>query len=298
MPWTIPRGVRRFFSLAAAISLAAAVNALEIQNLASYGNLAFDSTRETSLGSALFSPNPYWAASIQISERIDDSLAFSLELERDPLLRNLVRALVNYDLGFVRLSAGPFFGPFNTADLPLSAGLSISARLEVAGILYGSFRSDSTIGAGASINGDYIQQSSELSAGFWLPNILLSVRLANDMFAHRLSQEKLIVDRRTRYELVIDIFKKNIPYTVHLNAGYDSLRRSYQGASSAENAEDQLDSIILGGGLTILLNQLFKMDIAMEATPSAWGVGGIAGPAASAFLFELTVGATITIPKK
>lgn len=277
---------------------ARAAGGLELTSSLFLGNLAFDTEAVTSLGSAddAFEPNWAYGGILSVSERVGENITFAAGFERDPTLRNLIFTRVGFDAGFAKLSVGPFFGPFNAEGSILTSGISTSLRLELPGVVFGSFRSDSTIGAGLAAPGDYVQQRSEVTVGVWVPNVLLSARLATDSFTYKEASDLTLEDERIRYEVIADTFKKNVPYTVRLNIGYENLKRSYIGATSADTEVDELGAALIGLELALQATSMLKISLGAEGALYAWGIGDMGSPGTDAVLFTARAGVVLTLP--
>lgn len=275
-----------------------AASGLEVSSTVSAGNLSFDTAATSSIGDAGGSFQPTWTygGNLSASEKIGDSISFSAGFDRDSILRNIVFTRVGFDAGFAKLAVGPYFGPFNAEGSVLTSGLSTNLRLEIPGVIFGSFRSDSTIGAGLAAPGDYVQERSEVLVGFWVPNILISARLASQSFTYKNSSDLTTVDERTRYEFVADTFKKNIPYTIRLNVGYENLKRSYVGATAATSYVDELGAAIIGLETAMQFSDFVRVALGAEGALYAWGIGELGSPATSAAFFTAKVGLTLIFP--
>jgi len=290
------------FAALALTLVAGSLFALEISSEASLGNMAFDTGRSTALSAPLngeaFAETWAYGGSISATENIGDAIYFSAGIERDPTIRNLVFTRVGFDAGFAKLAVGPFFGPFNTDGSVLTSGLSTTLRLEFAGLVFGSFRSDSTIGAGLAAPGDYVQERSEVTVGLWVPNVVVSVRLGSDSFTWKKASDLTIVDERTRYEFLADAYKKNIPYTVGVNFAYENLKRSYVGATSADSLTDELGSALIGMKLAFQVTDHLRISAGGEAALYAWGIGDLRSPPVNSALFNANLGVTLTFPSR
>ncbi|MFA6507353.1 MAG: hypothetical protein WCT14_14740 [Treponemataceae bacterium] len=273
-------------------------SALELSSSFALGNLSFDNTAASSIGMAgdAFAGTWTYGGFLSAAEKIGDSVSFSAGFERDSILRNVVFTRVGFDAGFAKLSVGPFFGPFNAEGSVLSSGISTNLRLEMPGVIFGSFRSDSTIGAGLAAPGDYVQERSEVLIGFWVPSIMISARLASQSFTYKKASDLTTVDERTRYEFVADTFKKNVPYTIRLNIGYENLKRSYVGATSATTYVDELGAAILGLETSMQFSDVIRVSIGAEGALYAWGIGDLGSPATSLPFFTAHVGLTLVFP--
>lgn len=286
--------------LAAALAATAALTAgaLDLESSGSFGNLGFDTSAAVPLGASGFSGNYDWGTTLSATERIGDAFTFSAGFERRPITRNIVFTKVGFDAGFARLSVGPFFGPFNAEGSVLTSGLSTSLSLELPGLLFGSFRSDSTIGAGLAAPGDYVQERSEVSVGFWVPNVVLAATLSSDSFTYRSDAVSTEVDRTTRYAFSADVYKKNVPYTLRLTAAYESLSRSYLDSGAGTELVDELGLALAGLETSIRINDGLKIKVGAEAALYAWGIGDLASPPTDLFLYRAWAGATLSIPTK
>jgi len=290
--------MKRFTALAlGAFTICGSLPGLEVSSAFSFGNLAFSPERDSALSAEgkNFSETWNYGGSLEASERIGENFLFAAGFERDAILRNTIYTRVGYDAGFARISVGPFFGPFNAADSVLTSGISTILRLELPGVAFASFRSDSTIGAGLAATGDYVQERSELVAGFWVPNLLVSARLATDAFTLKDAADLTIVDERTRYELVAEAFKKNVPYTVKLNMGYENLKRSYEGLTKATSFADELGAAIIGLELSVQATDEFRFNVGAEGALYAWGIGDLGSPSSSKPFFTARAGVTIVL---
>ena len=274
---------------------------LEIESSVTVGNLSFDVNSENALsdvpdGDPGEAFEGFWGygGSLSATEKLGDNVYFSAGFERSDTLRNLVFTRVGFDAGFAKLAVGPFFGPFNAAGSVLTSGLSTTLRMEWPGLAFGSFRSDSTIGAGIAAPGDYVQESSEVLVGFWVPNVVLSARLASESFTYKRTASLLTGDERIRYEMIADIFKKNIPYTVRLNLGYENVKRSYVGETVAETFLDEIGAAVLGLELAATVSANLRFTLGAEASLYAWGIGKVTSPPTDMALFSAHAGFAIS----
>jgi hypothetical protein len=276
--------------------IASSAASMEIESIMGLGNVAFDSHDESSLEAAEgdFEPLLHAFGSVVVSDRLNEILDFRAGFDRDPILRNTIFTQVGFTSDYARLTFGPFFGPFNAEGSVMSTGLSASLRLELPGLAFATFRADSTIGAGLSSPGDNVQERSEIAVGFWAPNSVVSFRISSQTFTLREERTLDIADERTRYELLADIYKKNVPYTAGVNIGYQALTRSYIG--QLDTAEDELRSAIVGFELSVQATDNLKLMIGSEAALYSWGANDLGSPSADTALFTLRFGVTIVLP--
>ncbi|MFQ3547462.1 MAG: hypothetical protein SNJ56_03920 [Termitinemataceae bacterium] len=269
--------------------------ALDLSIQGSFGNILFDPARTSALSSTngTFTEHLYYGTgSIKLEQPVADLAALHILLDRDPILRNSLFTMLSYDAGFAKISVGPFFGLFNSAATLVTSGLSTTLTMTLPGVLYGSFRSDTTIGAGITVPGDYVQQRSELAFGFWVPNVLASFRLNTKQFTEKKTADLTIVDSQSRYDFIALVFKKNVPYSVTITMGYQTLKRSY---ISTSTDSDELAALMLGLDLNSSISQRIKVTAGGEVPLYAWGVGNLQSPASTTLLYEGRIGITINL---
>jgi hypothetical protein len=267
--------------------------ALDLTVTGGLGNAAFDGGRRESLGEGVFSPSPlYFLGQIRVDWDYSDVISFSAALERDPLLRNRISTNVGFTTGVIRLDMGPFMGVFNTKKDGTTAGISTAASLEIPGILFASVKVASTIGAGIKVTGDYIQESGEINLGFWVPHVVTTLSVKNKGFTEQAADNLIIMDEQIRYQLGADVFAKNIPYTVHIDMGYQSLKRSY--ISSAPAKTDELKSIYAGFEAVFTARPFVKLILGAEAPIYSWGQAPLKAPPMSTLMFRVHTGVSLS----
>lgn len=267
---------------------------LDISLEGSLGNMTFDTSRTSALsaGNLAFTENLYWTGTAKIEQAIADNAVFSIIANHDNILRNSLYTTIAYDTGYAKITVGPFFGLFNSSSSMLSSGLSTTLTMTLPGIIYGTFRSDTTIGAGISVPGDYVQQRSELALGIWGSNTLTSFRLSTKTFTLKQTNSLTTVDSVTNYDWVTEVFKKNVPYTAVITLGYQSLKRSY---IEAAITTDELASFMIGFNTSFRFSDNFKMLAGGKAPLYAWGVGSLKSPASSTLLYEASLGMVLSL---
>jgi len=163
------------------------VQALDLTISGGYGNFLFDSSRITSLQSEnkAFSEQSFILASLGAQETVAETTKITILYERDPILRNILYTSLFYDLGFATVQVGPYFGLFNTANLQITPGLSMALQIGIPGLVFGTFRSDTTLGTGLQVPGDYVQQKSELGLWIWGTQILTKFIIQSRSFSEQ-----------------------------------------------------------------------------------------------------------------
>ncbi|MCX7655200.1 MAG: hypothetical protein N2Z76_01605 [Treponemataceae bacterium] len=275
------------------MSSLAMVNALDLMVSGGYGNFLFDSSRTTSLQSEnkAFSEQPFILGTVGAQEIVADSTKITVLYERDSILRNILYTSLFYDLGFATIQGGPYFGIFNTTNLQITPGLSMALQIGIPGLVFGTFRSDTTLGTGLQVPGDYVQQKSELGLWIWGSQILTKFIIQSRSFSEQKSTSLIIKDTQTRYLIVADIFKKNVSYQVTTTMGYLTTSRSYITTTTTDT--DTVGAIILGLEGTAKISSRIRLVATYEMPLYCWGIGGLKSPPATAFFYQTTVGVVI-----
>jgi hypothetical protein len=273
--------------------------ALELRFFGGAGNHAFDPGGETSLGAAdmRFQPHAFTLGLISLEGEVSDTVDFSAAYERDPLLGNRLLGAVGFELGVVRLDFGPFIGLFNTGEQVLSPGIAAALGLEFPGIIFGSLKAGSTIGSPVSAPGDYAQQTGEIALGFWVPHVVCSLSMNVRTFTRRKSGDLLLKDGHTRWQFRADVFTKNVPYTIRIDMGFQSLKRSYT-SPATETSADELKSIYIGFEGSWRLLPSLRLILGAEMPVFSWGEKPLKGLEKDAVLYQFGGGLVWTLPEK
>ena len=125
------------------------------------GNLGFATDRAAT--DATFPGADYfWGMSLYGTEAISDQVSFQTGFYSEPILRNTCYTLFNYTQKFLSVGIGPFFGVFNDTSTLLKSGISTSVKLDIPGIAFVSFRSDSSIAGQLVLTGDTRKRAATL----------------------------------------------------------------------------------------------------------------------------------------
>ncbi|MDL2229364.1 hypothetical protein LJC14_03855 [Treponema sp. OttesenSCG-928-L16] len=290
--------MKKLFAAIAALALCSGgmLGALDLTIIGGAGNFSFDTDRETSLsaGGGKFSANYYPLWSVSAEQGYGDNIHIHIGLERDQILRNRIAADIGFNIGIARLDIGPFFGFCNSWEELLSPGMAANVRVEVPGIIFGNFRAGSTIGTGLSSEGDSTQEFGTITVGFWVPNVIASLSIKSRTYTEMVNQGLKVEDSLTKYMFSADVFKKNVPYTLHVDLGYQSLKRRY---ISVSTDTDELKSFFVGFEGSFQVRPFLKIIAGIEAPVYAWGEDTLKGPGKNTFLFESRLGVSWTIDR-
>lgn len=265
------------------------VAALDLKAEALFSNTGFTWAGDTPIPASETFPDDNWlyGARISASELIGDGIRLETSYETDPVLRHIVRSVIAYQAGLVKLSAGPIMGLFNTPETPLKAGISTGLRIDAPGIAFVSIRAESSLGAGLYSEGEYAQELGELSAGWYVRNAICSFTILTKTMYTKTDALDILGDSAKRYEFSVDIFRKGAPYRLFLAMGYEEFKRSYPTGDI-----DHLGSIFLGGRLNAELSPTLALFAGLESAVYSFGLDDLTGrgPEPSAFLFKSSLG--------
>jgi hypothetical protein len=278
-----------------AFALSGTVFSLELTLLGGAGNIAFDPDLRSPQGPAggAFDNYVYPYGQLAVDGTFSELLGYHAALERDPILRNRLGGEVELKLSFLNFSFGPVIGPFNTGESPISPGFSGRLELQFPGIIFGSLGASSNFGTALANTGDFLQQSGEAAIGFWVPNVVCALQVNTRSFTERISRDLLIKDELTRYQFRADVFSKNVPYTIRVDLGYQSLKRSYSGGIVDDT--DEFESIYLGFEGTYRIVPRIKIILGIEMPVYAWGAHPLRSPDRNAAFFNTHAGLNWTI---
>ncbi|HUX41505.1 MAG TPA: hypothetical protein VMV83_10105 [Rectinemataceae bacterium] len=272
--------------------------ALDIGMEARAGSLQFpwNQTTETTGTTPWSSDITRWfeGAAAWVDIPMGEDFEIHVGYETDPVIRNVLSSLFRFDRGIASVGVGPFIGFLNSDNRIASFGLSTALQVQWPGIAYLSAQSDGGLALGLVAGLSSVPQTrAELSAGFYTPNAIVSAELSGKRFSQTDSAGKLIDDDFTRYALVVDIYKKNIPYQLRTTLGYE-LRSKYWESSALT---DSLGSAILGLKITVEATEDLKVYGEFTNAVFTFGMDNLAGrsPATSDLLFTATLGMVWTV---
>jgi hypothetical protein len=275
------------------------LQALELRFFGGIENLAFDPGLESPLGAAAqrFEPRILPLGLVSLGGELAGFGDFSVAYERDPLLGNRILANIGIQFDFVKLDFGPFISPFNSGGQIINPGIAAALRLEFPGVIFGSLAAASTIGSLTAFPGEHLQQTGEIALGFWVPYVVCTLSINSKAFTERKTGDLTVKSERIRYQFRADMFTKNVPYTIYIDLGYQSLKRSYVPSAGASTS-DELKSIYTGFEITYRVAPALRLILGVELPVYAWAVKPLKGPERNVFLYEFRGGIIWDLPEK
>ena len=270
------------------------------------GNLAFDADRAitaTDFDGLDFSS---WGLSFFVNHRIGDDMSLSSGFYSDQILRNVSYTHITYRENIFSIGAGPFFGYFNSnANSFIKPGISAFMRIEIPYIVFIDFRADNSLNVRLTLDQDYIQERTELSAGFFVPNAECVIGYSSRKF----TQLKILddsgtdvpwdyIDSLAEYYFRTVIFRKNVPYRLSITFAWQTLSKSYLNQDTSDLSVHQLNSIILGTG--IVINFTPAIQYVLDARHSVYTFGseeltGVDNPGPLGYSFRAFTGIRVNV---
>ena len=274
------------------VVLASSATALEVGGTFRFDNIGFRTDR-TSADTTFSGRDYFWGGSLFLTHELSDNITLEAGFSRDDILRLLAYTLFEYQLDYFNLGLGTFLGTFNSTSQLLKSGITMSVGLELPGIVFARLRSDNSIGGRLVETGDYLQERTEVSLGFYVPNVICSLNLESRTFT-QMKDSAEVVDRLTVYSLKTDIFQKNLPFRVLLTFGYQSMVKKFIDSSvSPPTKTNTLNSIILGFDAHINASRFLVLTFSLDNSVYSFGQDqllGISNPGPGGYLFRASAG--------
>ena len=207
-----------------------------------------------------------WGMNLYWENEASDVSGIAVGFYRDPLLQNLGYANFYYNEDYFNIKVGPFFGLFNTKETLIQSGISTSIRVNIPGIAFAQFDTQSTIGGRIAEIGDYTQEANNISIGFYVYNAICTIMIDTENYTLMNEAGNTQSDNLTEYSFNTDLFQKNVPYNVSLKIAYQNRVRTIETISVFS-----LNSVVLGTDLTISPWDFLSFFIGMESSLYVFG---------------------------
>ena len=230
------------------------------------GNL--DIPDDTTAGDNAFPGTAFpWGLAVYGSQMATETTGIDVSFYVDPILRNISYTLFSYGADFFSIGVGPFFGFFNTPETILKSGISTSFRAEIPGVVFISFRADSSIGGGLEQAGDYTQERNDVSVGYYVRNAICSANIFTRRYAELDATRGKVIDNFTEYSFTTDIFQKNVPYRINLDFAYQQRTKTFVDSTITH----ALNSIVIGTELDFQVNDMLTLILDLDSSVYSFG---------------------------
>jgi len=207
-----------------------------------------------------------WGGSLFWTKEANDQSGIEIGFTTDPIMKNLGYTNFYYNEDLFSIEVGPFFGLFNTLESLIKSGISTSIRVNIPGIAFAEFSTQSTIGGSLVAVGDYVQEASSISAGFYVYNAICTLMLDTKRFSRKDASLGTVIEDYTEYAFITDLFQKNVPYTAKLKLAYQSRVRTI-----ATTNIQSLNNVVLGTDFQIKPFEFLSIFLGIESSLYSFG---------------------------
>lgn len=196
---------------------------------------------------------PGFGFGVSVTDRILDHLDATISFDRDPANGNLLSARASYRTSFLVISAGPSFGVLNSSSDDdaisnlLQPGLGIGFKVILPGVVVAAVDSDFAFPPATNNAGQVYLQRGEISAGFYLPNVLCTLKARQRSDVETLAAGATILRSTTDYGLYTEAFRKGSPFRISLDFVYRIVEYRNDALPLADRSYGNL---VLGCGVT------------------------------------------------
>jgi hypothetical protein len=266
--------------------------ALELEVLGGVNFMTFDPDRKTAYsGDEEFKAVFFPVGKIAVSGDLSGSMSFNVTAARDNILLNsLSFSLYNRTDNF-RFEFGPFIGMGDDLEVP-NIGITGSIEITFPGIAFLSFGGSSSMGLGFDFTSVNSRESAEVKLGLWFPNVIPSVSVNTRSLTTQPQENLALRDTLTRFEISADLFIKNIPVIIRLDAGYEIYTRAYK-RGNAESI-DELNAWFAGIDAGWQVIKPLRITAGFEIPVFYSATGPMAAPDSLWNIFKATAGIVYT----
>jgi len=239
--------------------------ALELEVVGGVNFMTYHPDREISHSESehynKFQDYPFGLGKINVRGDLSDSMSFSVTAARDNILLNsLSFTLFNRTDNF-RFEFGPFIAIGDRLETP-NTGIIGSIEITFPGIAFLSFGGSSTLGSGFDFTSTSFRETAEVKIGFWLPYIIPSISASTRSLTWKPEEYLTLRDTLTRFQASVDLFIKNIPIILRLDAGYEIYTRNYKWGNI--ESTDELNAWYSGFELIVQVSKPVRISAGLE----------------------------------
>lgn len=222
------------------------LGALEIELTGGLNSLSFNPYKETAYGegadSMQFEGYSYISGDLLLKSSIYDKIGFKIHASRDNILQNSLSCELTLNADYLYIEFGAFAGMKDSLEIP-DMGITGGIDFFYPGIAFLSFYGSSSLGSRYEFMSDNYRETLEVKLGFWLPNVIPSLSASIKSYSYaKESEDSAIRNELIRLQLGADIFAKNFPFTVRVDAGYEIFTRFYE----SSGITDEFSAIFAG----------------------------------------------------
>jgi len=266
--------------------------ALELEVSGGLNFMTFSPDRETAYSdSEKFQAFPFGIGKIAVSGDLSGSMSFNVTAARDNILLNSISFTLYNRTDNFRFEFGPFIGMVDRMEMP-DIGITGSIEITFPGIAFLSFGGSSSMGLGFDFTSVNSRESAEVKLGLWFPNVIPSVSVNTRSLTTQPQENLALRDTLTRFEISADLFIKNIPVIIRLDAGYEIYTRAYKRGNT--ESIDELNAWFAGIDAGWQVIKPLRITAGFEIPVFYSATGPMAAPDSLWSIFKATAGIVYT----
>jgi hypothetical protein len=272
------------------------LGALEIELTGGINYMTFHPDRVTphneSTNYKKFQEYPYGYGDLQIKGEVSDKMDFNVHLSRDNILQNTLIGSIKTTSDYFNIEFGPFAGMTDEISKP-EIGITGSIQFAFPGIAFLSVGGSSSIGKNFDFLSANTSETYEVRLGIWLPGFIPSVSINSKNCSKHHEGSLVIRDELSRMQLSADFFAKNFPVILTVDAGMETLTRSYARNNYPE-VKDVLTAIYAGANLKWQITRALRVIGGFEVPITFEAKANMKDPDDRFKLYKCTAGISYT----
>jgi len=273
------------------------VGALEIELTGGINYMTFHPDRVTPHGESKnykrFQEYPYGFGDLQIKGEVSDKMDFNVRLSRDNILQNTFTGSIKTTSDYFNIEFGPFVGMIDELSKP-EIGISGSMQFGYPGIAFLSIGGASSIGTNIDFFSANTREAYEAKFGIWLPGIIPSISYNSKRFFKHHENSLVIRDELTRIQISVDLFAKGFPVILTVDAGMETLTRSYARKNYPE-ITDELKAVYAGADVKWQITKPMRLIAGFEIPVTFSAKAPMKDPENRFNLYKFTGGISFTV---
>jgi len=239
------------------------LSAYELEFTAGVNGMTFhpDKTRAYTDTGDIFEAYPFGLGALNFRHDVSETFSFSINLERDNILKNSLNAMLKSRTDNFRFEFGPFFGLPDGLEFP-DTGIIGELELAFPGIFFISISGSSSLGSHIDFFSENSRETAGVKAGFWIKGTVLSFSASYKNLARQEEEFLIVTDSLTRYCGSLDFYAKRSRVTGSFFGGYQTYSRNYKRGNL--DFSDVLSAWYAGMELKIQVSKPLELKFGLE----------------------------------
>jgi hypothetical protein len=261
---------------------------LEIEFIGGINYLSYNTEEKAKQDDEIFTGSPFLSGRLRLKDSLTDKLGYNFTFERDNIFQNTLSGILYTSLDSFNVEFGVFIGICNNFEFPLDFGIRGGLEYFIPGILTLSIKGLSTIAYQYESFDKSYREAIEVNLGFWTPNIIFTLSVGIKNFTRQINDSLELQDDQRRILFSADVYAKNVPYTLRLDLGLETLTRVYIGKNSSE--ADMFNALFAGLEFNWQYSKPFRFIAGFELPVYLWADELMLSPAFGDFIYKAHAG--------